>query len=217
MFGKRKTPGQDDSTSPTGEHAEETGEAAAAQPESPAGRHTPRRALDPIGAPSRRAEPKAPPAAAGEGRKLVVGREISLTGEINKCEKLVVEGEVEADLKDCLSLEIADTGLFKGAAVVQEAEISGRFEGELVARTRLYVRATGRLNGKIRYADLEIERGGRIAGTVDVIDGELAEAETAAEEPAEAAQPEKAAPTGGGAESAPAAGGNGASSSTARA
>ncbi len=217
MFGKRKTPGQDDSTSQTGEHSDETGEAAAAQPEGQAGRHTPRRALDPIGAPSRRAESKAAPAAATEGRKLVVGREISLTGEINKCEKLVVEGEVEADLKDCLSLEITDTGLFKGAAVVEEAEISGRFEGELVARARLYVRASGRLHGKIRYADLEIERGGRIAGMVDVIDGELADSEPAAAAPAEAQQPENAAQVGTSADSAPAAGSNGASSSTARA
>ncbi len=190
MFGKRKTPGQDDSTSQTGEHSSEGGDAATAQAEGPAGRQATRRALDPIGAPSRRAEARAAPAGANEGRKLVVGREISLTGEINKCEKLVVEGEVEADLKDCLSLEIADSGLFRGAAVVEEAEISGRFEGELTARSRLYVRATGRVNGKIRYADLEIERGGRIAGTVDVMDGERAEAEAEEEDAAEADQPE---------------------------
>ena len=93
----------------------------------------------------------------GQGRRLVVGREIRLTGEINKCQKLVVEGQVEANLTDCVDLEIIGSGLFKGTAVVEQAEISGRFEGELSVTTRLYVRSSGRLSGKIRYGDLEIE------------------------------------------------------------
>ena len=150
------------------------------------GRAQARRAADPIGS-GRRSEPRERSGSAGEneGRKLVVGQGIRLSGEIKKCEKLVVEGEVQANLKDCLTLEIAETGLFNGAAIVDEAEISGCFEGELVAKTRLYVRSTGRILGTIRYADLEIERGGKIAGTVDVTEPEPApavEAEEAAED-----------------------------------
>src|SRR5689334_12639737 len=34
-------------------------------------------------------------------RKLIVGREISLSGEINSCDKLIVEGSVEANLQNC--------------------------------------------------------------------------------------------------------------------
>ena len=34
-----------------------------------------------------------------EVRKLIVGREISLSGEITSCDKLIVEGSVEANLK----------------------------------------------------------------------------------------------------------------------
>ena len=159
------------------------------------GRAQARRAAEPLGAP-RRAEGRAesrerapsPTATENEGRKLVVGQGIRLSGEIKKCEKLVVEGEVQANLKDCLTLEIAETGLFNGAAIVDEAEISGCFEGELNAKHRLYVRSTGRILGTIRYADLEIERGGKIAGTVDVTESELVEAPIEAEE--EAGEPE---------------------------
>ena len=128
-----------------------------------------------------RAEP--PVQSAAEGRTLVVGQGIRLAGEIKRCETLVVEGEVEANLTDCLSLEINDSGLFKGAAVVEQAEISGRLEGELTVNGRLFVRASGQLRGTIRYADLEIERGGRIAGSVDVIEPPAVE-EPAVEEPA---------------------------------
>src|SRR5437870_707018 len=49
----------------------------------------------------------------GEARKLIVGREISLSGEINSCDRLIVEGSVEANLQNCHEVDIAETGLFK--------------------------------------------------------------------------------------------------------
>lgn len=123
------------------------------------------------------AAPKAPPrradgrqAPAIEGRKLVVGREICLSGEIKTCEKLVVEGRVEADLRDSQSLEISEPGLFKGSATVEDCEISGTFEGELTVTGLLVVLPTGRVSGRIRYADIELSRGARLTGDVDVLD-----------------------------------------------
>ncbi len=41
-------------------------------------------------------------------------------------------------------------GEFKGAAEVDVADISGRFDGDLTARQRLIVRAGGKVLGKIR-------------------------------------------------------------------
>lgn len=105
-----------------------------------------------------------------EGRKLVVGREICLSGEIKTCEKLVVEGRVEADLRDSQSLEISEPGLFKGNALVEDCEISGTFEGELTVTRLLVVQPTGRVSGKIRYADMELSRGARLSGDVDMLD-----------------------------------------------
>ncbi len=106
------------------------------------------------------------PAPAGEGKKLLVGRDIHLAGEITSCERLIVEGRVEAALKDCRSIEISETGFFKGTAEVEVAEISGLFEGEIVARERLLVRNTGRIAGTVRYGRIEIEPGGEINGDV---------------------------------------------------
>jgi cytoskeletal protein CcmA (bactofilin family) len=101
---------------------------------------------------------------AGEGRKLVVGRDIALAGQITACERLIVEGRVEATLADCRSIEITEPGLFKGSAEIDTADIAGRFEGDLTVRGRLIVRATGRIEGQIRYGQIEIEAGGEIAG-----------------------------------------------------
>ncbi|WP_193366716.1 bactofilin family protein [Pelagibius marinus] len=106
-----------------------------------------------------------------EGRKLVVGREICLAGEIKTCEKLVVEGKVEADLSDSHSLEISEPGLFKGNATVEDCEVSGTFEGELTVTGTLAITPTGRVSGKIRYAELEMARGARLSGDIDSLDG----------------------------------------------
>src|ERR1051325_708616 len=51
-----------------------------------------------------------------EPRTMVVGRGISLSGDIKSCNRLVVEGSLEAKLHDCRQMEIAETGYFKGTA-----------------------------------------------------------------------------------------------------
>ena len=105
-----------------------------------------------------------------EGKKLIVGREIQLSGNISACDKLVVEGRVEAELQDCRQIEIASTGTFKGSAAIDMAEISGNFEGTLTARDILIVRSSGRITGTVRFGKLEIERGGEVVGDIGLFD-----------------------------------------------
>jgi len=101
-----------------------------------------------------------------DARRLIVGREISLSGEITSCDRLVVEGTVEANIANCRDIEIAEGGLFKGSASIEDAEVSGRFEGTLHVRNRLLVHATGRVIGTVRYGQIEIECGGQISGEI---------------------------------------------------
>ena len=102
-----------------------------------------------------------------ERRTLIVGREISLSGDITSCDRLVVEGSVEVSLHDCRELDISATGLFKGSASIDSAEVSGRFEGDLVVRKRLRIRANGHVSGTVAYGEIEIERGGKISGSLE--------------------------------------------------
>jgi cytoskeletal protein CcmA (bactofilin family) len=105
-----------------------------------------------------------------EHRKLIVGREIALSGEITSCDRLVVEGSVEANLANCHDIDIAESGLFKGSASIEEAEIRGRFEGTLTVRKRLFIRATGKVVGTVRYGQIEIECGGQLSGDVQMLE-----------------------------------------------
>jgi cytoskeletal protein CcmA (bactofilin family) len=117
--------------------------------------------------PSRRAE-------STESKMLIVGRDITLSGEISACDRLVVEGRVEAKLTDCREIEIASTGAFAGAANIDIADVSGSFDGTLTAREYLIIRATGRVTGTVRFRQLEVERGGQVCGDVQVLDGAAA-------------------------------------------
>jgi cytoskeletal protein CcmA (bactofilin family) len=122
-------------------------------------------AIRPPDLPRRPGDP-APRRNDGELRKLTVGREITLSGEITSCDMLVIEGSVEANLTNCRDIDIAESGLFKGAAAIEEAEIRGRFEGNLTVRKRLLIKASGRVSGTIRYGQIEIECGGQISGDI---------------------------------------------------
>ena len=106
------------------------------------------------------------PGADSEGKCLVVSRNISLSGQIKSCEKLIVEGTIETEIDGCRELEVARTGVFKGNAEVETADISGSVEGSLTAREILVVRASGRIRGNISYGQLEVERGGILVGEI---------------------------------------------------
>ena len=103
-----------------------------------------------------------------EAGKLIVGREIKLKGEITSCERLVVEGSLEAALMDGRTLDVTPGGHFKGMAAVDSATISGHFDGELTVEGLLTVTSTGRIIGTIRFGELEVERGGTLSGDVAI-------------------------------------------------
>lgn len=102
----------------------------------------------------------------GKKRILTVGNDILLKGEIATCDRLVIEGAVDAKLNDVHTVEIAETGSFKGSAQIEDAEISGLFEGDLIVRNRLIIYSTGKVRGKITYGEIEIERGGELTGEI---------------------------------------------------
>ncbi len=99
-------------------------------------------------------------------RVLTVGPDIQMKGEITTCDRVIIEGVVDATMKDVHTVELAQSGSLKGVAEVEEAEVSGTFEGDLIVRGRLIVYATGRIRGNVTYGEIEIERGGQISGSV---------------------------------------------------
>jgi cytoskeletal protein CcmA (bactofilin family) len=99
--------------------------------------------------------------------KLTVGPNIKLKGvEITDCDTLVVEGSVEATM-DSRVIQISERGSFKGSAEIDVAEIRGLFDGNLVARQKLVIYATGKVTGKVRYGKIVVEEGGQLSGEIE--------------------------------------------------
>ncbi len=180
MFNKKKDDGEPaepavEPTEPTPPAPEETEtpplkpfsrkgtHAPAKAPATPYRAEIPRRPVD-IPGPTSRAERSRGAAAEDDPKRLVVGRDIRLKGEIDSCERLVVEGEVEVEVSGTRLIEIMSTGLFRGDVDVEQADISGRYEGNLICRNQLTVRSGGRVTGSVRYGRIVIEAGGEVCG-----------------------------------------------------
>lgn len=104
-------------------------------------------------------------------RSLTIGRGINMSGEIEACDHLVVEGTVEAALKGAKVLDIAESGTFYGTVEIEEATIAGRFEGDLTVNGRLTIRASGVITGSIAYRELEVEAGAMLDGRMTPLKG----------------------------------------------
>ena len=101
---------------------------------------------------------------------MILGPGMSFSGEIASCDRLIIEGSITASLPKCQHVIIAETGIFSGNASTDNADVRGRFDGELVVRKRLLIRAGGHVSGKITYGEIEIESGGAISGAIEKAD-----------------------------------------------
>jgi cytoskeletal protein CcmA (bactofilin family) len=139
-------------------------------PASSRGTDLPRPGAEPAHAPISPRQPTEPqPGTQHDGvdrRTLIVGREISFTGDVTSCDRLIIEGSIEVNVQNCQNMIIAETGIFRGDGSTENADVQGRVEGGLVVRKRLLIRASGHVSGTITYGEIEIEAGGKISGTI---------------------------------------------------
>ena len=96
------------------------------------------------------------------------GAALSLTAELQPLDPAPIK-TIQLDTTHKV-IEIAPGGYFRGNAEVEEADISGRFEGTLVARQKLTLRKGGRIDGSVRYGRIVIESGGEISGDMSALE-----------------------------------------------
>lgn len=128
-------------------------------------------------------------AEAADRRTLVVGKGISLQGTVTDAERLVIEGTMESQLLQAQELVIGHSGVFKGEAQVEDAEIAGTFDGTLSASGSLTIRATGRVLGTARARRLSVEDGGQLSGKMEMITDAPSAAPAPRMAPARSAEP----------------------------
>jgi len=91
-----------------------------------------------------------------------VGPNTQLSGGFNTHGMMIVDGRVDSADIAADRLIVSHIGNLEGKAVVQRAEISGVFNGDLVAGDEVIVRPTAKIAGTVRCQKLVIHRGARI-------------------------------------------------------
>lgn len=104
------------------------------------------------------------------GKALTIGRQIKVSGEISGCERLVVEGEVDATIVGLTHLDIAASGRVGGKAEVDNANVHGLFDGVLTVRGHLEIAPGASVRGTIAYRSVTVAHGAKLAGTVTVLE-----------------------------------------------
>lgn len=99
-------------------------------------------------------------------KQMIIGYGISVDGRIENCDRLVLDGNMDCELHSVKNLIISETGHFKGKGNITSAEISGRFEGELVVDGHITIMESGRVDGTITYKSIEIKPGGKFTGQI---------------------------------------------------
>jgi cytoskeletal protein CcmA (bactofilin family) len=97
---------------------------------------------------------------------LVVGEGVSLKGTFSVPDKATISGTVEGELT-AKEINVLQTGIVRGKVIADVIDISGQVFDSLTSKRSLFVRSTGVLTGTVKYAELEIEKGGRLEGQLD--------------------------------------------------
>ena len=107
------------------------------------------------------------PEADTPGSTMQVGHGINLRGAVTGCCRIVVDGSIEsAAVSDVGLLVVGSSGRVSGTVAVEQAEVSGRCEGEIWVLGTLVVREGGIVGGNVRYGELVVMPGARLYGTL---------------------------------------------------
>jgi cytoskeletal protein CcmA (bactofilin family) len=96
----------------------------------------------------------------------IIGPGMTIVGNCETDGTVRVEGTVEGSIKAGKAVVIGKKGVVHGDVATQDAVISGRVEGTLVAASRLELQATCRIDGEVHTRRMQLEEGAVLNGNV---------------------------------------------------
>jgi cytoskeletal protein CcmA (bactofilin family) len=113
---------------------------------------------------------KSPPTATAVSRPgiCVIAAKTVVKGEITGDEDVVVEGNVEGQIRITRDLRVGAAGVVKATVEAQSIIVSGELVGDCQASVRVEIQSTGRLTGNIRAPKIVIAEGAMFRGNSDM-------------------------------------------------
>jgi cytoskeletal protein CcmA (bactofilin family) len=98
-----------------------------------------------------------------------IGAGVTMKGEISVPDLIVVDGTVEGDVTARIVC-VGQTGVIRGNIAATEADISGWITDHIEIKQLLIVRSTGRVEGRVMYGEIELEKGAVVTGDLSATD-----------------------------------------------
>lgn len=99
----------------------------------------------------------------------VVGKSVTIKGQIVASEDLTVEGEVEGSIEMKENrLTVGPSGKIRSGIKAREVVIFGNVQGKIDASDKVEIRREATLIGDVRTAGVTIEDGAYFKGAVDI-------------------------------------------------
>jgi cytoskeletal protein CcmA (bactofilin family) len=136
------------------------------EPKPPEAPSVPARPASPAPVEKERGMP-ATAAAAKPGTCMIASKTV-IKGEITGDEDVIVEGNVEGQIRITRDLRVGANGVVKATVEAQSIIVSGELVGDCQASVRVEIQATGRLTGNIRAPKIVIAEGAMFRGNSDM-------------------------------------------------
>jgi cytoskeletal protein CcmA (bactofilin family) len=96
----------------------------------------------------------------------IIGPGMTIVGDCETDGTVRVEGSVEGSIRAGKAVVIGKQGVVSGDITTQDAVISGRVEGTLVAASRLELQSTCHIEGEVHTRRMQLEEGAVLNGSV---------------------------------------------------
>ncbi len=108
-------------------------------------------------------------APSSNGQTTTIGASITLNGELNGNEDLLIQGQVEGNifLKEH-NLTIGEQGRIKANAFAKTITVRGELTGDLNGLEKVTITSTGRVRGNIVAPKVILEEGAIFKGSIDM-------------------------------------------------
>ncbi|MEZ5500565.1 MAG: polymer-forming cytoskeletal protein [Steroidobacteraceae bacterium] len=98
----------------------------------------------------------------------LIGRAASVSGDLDFTGGLHLDGHVAGNVRGstgkAATLSVSDSGCIEGSVDVPVVVLNGKVKGDIVARERVILGATARVEGNVHYGVIETAPGAQIQG-----------------------------------------------------
>ncbi|GEM_PF-5431691 len=100
-----------------------------------------------------------------QGQDIYIGEGVVIQGTFTVPGKAEIHGTVNGEIK-ADNLLVGVQGKITGTVTAREMDVLGEINKEIHCEEYLHIRASGMVSGALEYSDMEIDRGGKFAGSM---------------------------------------------------